>query len=210
MATKPKMPRARVFVDGQNLFYALKEAFGYSYPNYDIDKLARMLCERQGWQFAGAHFYTGIPAYIDDPFWNQFWQNKLATMGRQGVRVFSRRLHYRNQTVTLPDGTKQVFPVGQEKGIDVRLALDVVRAVYRRQCDVVLIFSQDQDLSEVAEEVRLIAREEKRWVKMASAFPISPTVRNHYGINKTDWITVDRATYDTCLDPHDYRPKKTP
>lgn len=24
-----------VFIDGQNLFYAIKEAFGYSYPNYN-------------------------------------------------------------------------------------------------------------------------------------------------------------------------------
>lgn len=27
------------------------------------------------------------------------------------------------------------------------------------------------------------------------------------GINKTDWVKIDRATYDQCLDPRDYRPK---
>ncbi len=207
MSTASGQPkRARIFVDGQNLFYAAKEAFGYVYPNYDIDKLARALCDRQGWQFAGAHFYTGIPEVLDDPYWNHFWRNKLAVMGRQGVRVFSRHLRYRNQTVRLPDGTRHVFPVGQEKGVDVRLALDAIRAVYRRECDVILILSQDQDLSEVAAEVRLVAREERRWVKIASAFPLSPTSRNRRGIDKTDWIAIDRATYDACLDTRDYRP----
>jgi hypothetical protein len=27
------------------------------------------------------------------------------------------------------------------------------------------------------------------------------------GINGTDWIKIDRATYDACLDARDYRPK---
>lgn len=27
------------FVDGQNLFYAAKQAFGYSYPNFDPERL---------------------------------------------------------------------------------------------------------------------------------------------------------------------------
>jgi len=30
------------------------------------------------------------------------------------------------------------------------------------------------------------------------------------GVNKTDWICIDRAMYDACLDPSDYRRKKTP
>jgi hypothetical protein len=27
------------------------------------------------------------------------------------------------------------------------------------------------------------------------------------GIDRTDWIRIDRATYDSCLDRMDYRPK---
>jgi hypothetical protein len=53
----------------------------------------------------------------------------------------------------------------------------------------------DQDLFEVAEELRLIARERDRWIKMASAYPFSPAVRHVRGINKTDWIQIDCATY---------------
>jgi hypothetical protein len=45
--------------------------------------------------------------------------------------------------------------------------------------------------------------------KVASAFPFSPTTRNRRGIEKTDWIKVDRVTYDACLDRRDYRPKST-
>lgn len=129
-------------------------------------------------------------------------------MGWQGVRIFSRSLRYRHQTVPLADGMVQTVLIGREKGIDVRIALDAVHAVRTSACDVVLIFSQDQDLAELADEVRLIARDQQRWVKIASAFPFSPTVRNRRGIERTDWIRIDRATYDRCLDPRDYRPPR--
>jgi len=89
--------------------------------------------------------------------------------------------------------------------VDVRLALDVVRGALRADYDVALIFSQDQDLSEVADEIRAIAVQQDRWIKVASAFPASPTSANKRGIEKTDWINIARAEYDRCIDPNDYR-----
>jgi len=209
MPIEPPVKRTCVFIDGQNLFHAAKEAFGYRFPNYDVAALARRVCDQQGWQVATVHFYTGIPDASDDAHWNHFWSAKLAHMGRQSVKVFSRPLRYRNQTVRLPDGSTHTFLVAQEKGVDIRIALDIVRCIRHNECDVALVFSQDQDLSEVADEVRALAREHNRWVKIASAFPDSPTLRygNRRGINSTDWIRIDRATYDACIDPNDYRPR---
>lgn len=210
----PPMPReisvrrAIAFIDGQNLFFAAKEAFGYPYPNYDSPALARRVGELRGWDVAGARCYTGIPASSDNAFWNHFWNAKMAVMGTRGVRTFSRPLRYRNKAIILPGGGTTTALVGQEKGIDVRIALDIVRLALERSYDVALVFSQDQDLSEVAEEIRYIARQQGRWIKIACAFPLSPTSRNTRGIDKTDWIRIDRATYDACLDPNDYRPKK--
>jgi hypothetical protein len=161
----------------------------------------------KGWRLEQTRFYTGIPDPTDEPFWNAFWSSKLAVMGRQGIHVFSRSLRYRNKTVKLPGGATHTFLAGEEKGIDVRIALDVIGLAHRRGYDVAMIFSQDQDLSEVAQEVRAIAQEQNRWIKVVSAFPFSPTTRNRRGVNKTDWIKIDRATYDACLDRRDYRPK---
>jgi hypothetical protein len=149
-----------------------------------------------------------LPSPGDDPFWNHFWTAKLAHMGRIGIRTFSRPLKYRNQTVKLPGGGITTVLVGTEKGVDVRLALDVVAAARNDAYDVAVIFSQDQDLSEVADEVRAISIQQDRWIKVACAFPTSPAYDNTRGINKTDWIRIDRATYDGCLDPRDYRPKE--
>ena len=95
--------------------------------------------------------------------------------------------------------------IRKEKGVDVRIALDVIRLAHRDEYDVAVLFSQDQDLSEVAEEVRTISAGRGRWLKIACAFPTSPTSRSLRGIDKTDWIRIDRVTYDACLDNRDYR-----
>ncbi len=102
MAVEPAVKRAVAFVDGQNLFFAAKDAFGYSYPNYDFPALAKLVCEAKQWVLAETRFYTGIPAQSDDPHWSHFWAGKLLQFSRQGVRVFSRPLRYRNKTVTAP------------------------------------------------------------------------------------------------------------
>lgn len=204
--TEPAVKNTFAFIDGQNLFHQAKDAFGYRFPNYDIGALCREVCKSSGWQFGEARFYTGVPDATADPFWNSFWVNKTTQMGQVGVRVITRPLRYRNKVVRLPDGTQHAFLAGEEKGIDVRIALDVIAGARNRDYDVAIIFSQDQDLSEVASEIRTIAKEQGRWIKIACAFPDSPTAHNRRGINNTDWVRIDRATYDRCIDPRDYRP----
>ncbi len=210
MATPPAAPRAIAFFDGQNLFHAAKDSFGYTFPNFDPLKLASSVCSQQGWDLIGCNFYTGVPDRGDDSFWSDFWSAKLLSMSRQGIKTFSRPLKYRNNRVKLPDGTTYSFLVGAEKGIDVRIAIDVVSSSIDAQADVMLIFSQDQDLSEVADEIRSIATQQKRWIKIACAYPDSPASRNHRGINKTDWIKIDRTTYDACIDPRNYATPRHP
>jgi len=210
MPTEPSTKRTIAFIDGQNLFHVAKAAFGYSYPNYDPRALAEEICREHGWLLTTVHFYTGIPDAADNVFWHEFWTRKLAVMGTRKVEAFARKLRYRNQTISLPDGTATTVLVGQEKDIDVRLALDIVRLARKNQFDVALVFSQDQDLTEVADEIRSISQEQQRWLKIASAYPISPTSENKRGINRTDWIQIARATYDACLDPNDYRLKEQP
>lgn len=202
--TEPAIKRAAVFVDGQNLFYGAKAAFGALYADYDVKALAEKVCQAKGWKPAAIRFYTGVPDAQDNAKWSGFWAKKLLGMSRQGVAVYSRTLKYRNKTVKLPDGKTHSFLSASEKGVDIRIALDVIRMAIRKEYDVAVIFSQDQDFSEVADEVRLIADEQRRWIRVASAYPSSPACKNGRGINKTDWIKIDRTTYQSCLDPYDY------
>ena len=73
-----------------------------------------------------------------------------------------------------------------------RIALDAINAVYSQSVDVVLLFSQDQDFVELAQEVRRLNRRLDRKVTIASAFPDATQVR---GIYKTDWKSFSKSDY---------------
>jgi uncharacterized LabA/DUF88 family protein len=205
---EPRDKRAVAFFDGQNLFRHAKDAFGHYHPNYDPQKLFDKICTRNSWKNHGVRFYTGTPDSKKAPEWHGYWTNRLLALRRSGVIVESRPIRYRKKEISLPDGSTFSFETSQEKGIDIRIALDVIRLTFGNQLDVAVIFSQDQDLSEVAKEVVEIAKLQKRWIKIASAFPSGPKATSSRGINNTDWIKIDQALYDSCLDLRDYRPKK--
>ena len=194
-----KVKTAFVFVDGQNLYRAAKDAFGYNYPNYNVKLLSEKICSSQGWNLGEIYFYTGIPDSQDDIFWHNFWSKKLSYMGRLGIKLFSRSLRYHNKNFICPSCNKNYSSlVGHEKGVDVRIALDVIRLAHEKKYEVAIILSQDQDLIEVADEVRRISIEQDRWIKVASAFPKSPTSRNGKGINNTEWIKIDKKCFRRC------------
>jgi hypothetical protein len=57
-------------VDAQNLFYAVRQAFGYDYPNYDALALAEVVRKEHGWRLKQHRFYTGVPSPRDNHFCN--------------------------------------------------------------------------------------------------------------------------------------------
>ncbi|MBI5816390.1 MAG: NYN domain-containing protein [Nitrospinae bacterium] len=185
--------KAAFFFDGQNLFHCAKEAFGYEFPNYDPLKLAEKICELKDWSLGGVRFYTGVPEEKDHYFMHYFWSQKIRRMKRQGLITFTRPIRH-----------------GKEKGIDIRIALDMVRMARHDNFDVVVVFSQDQDLSEAVDEVKDIARLNGKPIHIASVYPLSGGSKNRRGINHTEWIPVDKTIYDACIDHNEYRPSPKP
>jgi uncharacterized LabA/DUF88 family protein len=206
--TAPARPnrRAVVFVDGQNLYHSVREAFNRSHPDYDVQKLANAVCISHDCYVGRIHFYTGMPGEHVDPRWHGFWSKKLRAMKNAGVRTFRRDIRYRTRHVKVGDGVTIEVPTADEKGIDVRIAIDCIRSALDDAPDVVVLFTQDQDLSEVADEVKKIGRLKGREIKVASAFPDAGP--NKRGVNNTDWWKFDLDTYNKCVDPTDYRPAR--
>ena len=128
--------RAVAFFDGQNLYRHAKDAFGHHHPNYDPKKLFDAVCADKRWVNYGVRFYTGTPAHAHSPMWHGYWANRLLSLRRAGIFVESRPIRYRAHDVGLADGTVETKYIPQEKGIDLRLGLDVVRLARVRQLDV--------------------------------------------------------------------------
>jgi hypothetical protein len=208
MAVEPQTKYAMGFFDGQNLFRHAKDAFKHYHPNYDPQKMHAAVCAANGWTPNLVRFYTGVPDSGVAPMWAGYWSNRILAMKRCGIHTTTRPIKYHTETVILDDETSREVIVPREKGIDVRLALDVVSCAREGQYNIAVIYSQDQDLCEVVQEVKAISIASDRWIKVACAFPDGPNATTRRGIDKTDWFRMDEAFYNACLDPHDYRPKE--
>ncbi len=92
-------------------------------------------------------------------------------MGRLGVAVDSRPLVYCNKTIDVPTFGPYTSLAGEEEGIDGRLAVDGLDAAHQGQLEVVSIFSQDQDLSELASLARQVASLQDRWIQIPGSLP---------------------------------------
>ena len=178
-----------------------------SHLNYVPVKLPAAVCKLNGWIPNLVRFYTGVPNLERAPMWTRYWAKRLLYMKNAGISVTTRPLRYREETVTDAFGNTAVVFTPREKGIDVRLALDIVSTARTQQWSVAVIFSQDQDLAEVVQEVLSIAKEQQRWIEICCAFPDGPNATSRRGIDKTTWCRMDEEFYGACIDPTDYRPR---
>jgi uncharacterized LabA/DUF88 family protein len=194
--------RTVVFFDGQNLYHGARDAWAptprvsgsvYGYPSYNVEKLAAKLVERvPGRKLEQIRFYTGVPSPHrgpDEKFWHGFWGNKLRYLGARGVYVYRGRVN----------------PGGQEKGVDVSLAIDLIRMTYEQSYETAIIVSQDWDFGPAIKLAKEIAKSQKRRLSFESAFVVGGNATYDRGVPGTSWSPIDKAMYDACIDPTDYR-----
>ena len=192
--------RTIVFIDGQNLYHLARRAWAsgpkspYGWPSYDVEKLAQALVSRvSGRTLVDIRFYTGVPdpSIGGSEFWHRFWSNKIRYLKSRGVYVYRGRVN----------------SGGQEKGVDVSLALDLVQATHDQRYEAAIIVSQDSDFGPAVRLAKQIAKAQGRPLAFESSFPFGPGLSRR-GVPGTTWIHIDQTTYDSCHDPTDYRPRR--
>lgn len=187
-----------VFIDGQNLYHCAMEAWGaekYNWPSYDPVLLAKELTAAEpDRHLEKVFFYTGVPNPKQHAFWHAFWTNKLRALrnSKTPIEVFAGRLSKH----------------GEEKGVDVRLAVDLLRLTFDCAFDLAIVVSQDTDLNEAITACKTILARQGRTGHFESAFTVGPGTQNKRGLAGTAWRLIDKAMYDRCHDPNEYRPPK--
>ena len=194
--------RTIVLIDGQNLFHLARVAWTpspaspsspYAWPSYDAVRLAEALVAGvAGRTLVEIRFYTGVPDRSSQKFWHIFWTNKLRHLRRNGVYAYAGRVN----------------SGGQEKGVDVSLAIDLVQATHEQRYDAAIIVSQDWDFGPAVRLAKAIAQSQGRTLAFESAFPVGPGSLSNRGVPGTKWVPIDKTTYDACRDPKDYRPRR--
>jgi len=102
----------------------------------------------------------------------------------------------------VPPGTVLSVQVGEEKGVDVRFALDFIRATIEGAFDVGVLFTQDQDHAEAVREAKTIAKSQNRTIELFSVYPEG--CLNARGVNGTTWVQISEAVYSACIDTRNY------
>ena len=194
-----KVDRALALIDGMNLFNNAKTAYGssgskydYSFPTYDVTKLAKVVSAKLRSDLVQTRFYTGVPKQKIDADKHYFWLAKTQAMRQSGVEVYTRALRDSDPP--------------QEKGVDLSIGLDALSLAYRNLYDTLVIFSTDQDFTEIRDHVESVARSQGRTIRFVSAYPDAP--RQIWGINGFEHIPIPQQVYEQCIDPKDYRPRR--
>lgn len=141
---EPPPKRTAVFLDYQNMYKGAREAFGYKrdgdaahFGNVRPYSLGRRLVRDHADRVLHqVRVYSGVPTPQRDSKGNKIMQRKLATWVNDmpaKVEVFPRPLRY-------PP------PQGREKGVDVELAVDIVRLALEDAYDIAVVVSADSDL----------------------------------------------------------------
>jgi uncharacterized LabA/DUF88 family protein len=193
-----------VFLDYQNVYMGAREAFhsfGSPSRNGQVDplKLAELIAARSPFdrELVGVRVYRGQPDSQKDPRGYaandrqcQYWRELPKTT------AITRTLQY-------PRGWPE--EKAREKGIDVKLAIDIVAMAVRREFDVGVLMSRDTDLKPALEFVRdLKGNPYPRCEVAAWSSPDGHSRRLSIPGSKVWCHWLDESDYRLAADPTNY------
>lgn len=208
--------RVGVFIDGQNVTIGSRYAFGHG--NMHPLLLARALARDSAGEseLVEVRYATGIPSPDISPGRHAAERRRHELMLATDVVVLEKPLRYRWEWTirdkSLPDPHKNRNEVrkarvksrnrGQEKGVDVWLALDALVMCTRQDLDRVIIATADSDLDMVPDYLRMIPINEDTEVVQARVVNDHQTLRQNPAYDHT--VAIDRHLFDYARDDFDY------
>ena len=205
-ANTSSLDRLGLYIDHQNAYKAAREAFQAEslspVGQFDPIKVAKLIAQQHP-SYGGSQLraleqvsvYSGVPSSNRNPVGNAAALSQFARWktlaNNQGVN-----LHIETRPLDYRTGAPR------EKGIDVKLALDILKAAYNKTVDVIVLFSGDPDLLPALEEATALglACESAYWVNGRRQLPKRPCILWEHAL--------DNADYRQVHDPYRYnRPR---
>lgn len=167
--------RVMIFIDGSNFYRCIKEQFNKT--NIDFLKLAYKLCN--GRKLIRIYYYNAIVRREDDERRyrdQQRFFNKLKNVSYLEPRLG--RLEKRNGAVV-------------EKGVDVKIATDMIKGAYRNAYDTAILISGDADFFPAVEAVKDSGKHvENAFVKIGQSTQLRQTCDR--------FILLDESVMNDC------------
>lgn len=144
------MNKAIVFIDGNNFYFRLKDLTSgirgkYSLLDFDYQGFCRNLISSKN-QLSGVHYYIGAIK-------RQRRNEKSEKMYADQQKLIA-KLQQKQIIITLGHLIQHPDKSFHEKGVDVRLAVEMIRFAREDKYDIAYLLSSDTDLVPAVEEVQ--------------------------------------------------------
>lgn len=135
------MPAAALFIDNSNFYHSLKTSRRLPFTPMDYGKLFGEI-EKLGLKLKLVCLYDAMKDIELEPqqyaLQQRFHQGIRDLAVRWPIKIRTRKLKYRHI-----DKSKEILPV--EKGIDILLVIDAIKAALSKEAEKVIILSGDAD-----------------------------------------------------------------
>lgn len=154
--------KVMVFIDGSNFYHGLHRTFGKA--NVEYRKLGELIAGQR--ELVQVYYYTA-PANQNMGMTNYINQQRFFEHLRRTPKVtlklgrFLRRVNEFNVVCPNPDcGEEFTWTIDTyvEKGVDVYLAVEMIRFAYEELYDIGILISADGDLTKAVEVAQLLGK----------------------------------------------------
>ncbi|WP_027883603.1 NYN domain-containing protein [Meiothermus rufus] len=165
------MDRVAVFIDGSNLYRGLVSTLG---TDYRLDFVAFISALAAGRPLLRAYYYNA-PLPNEDP----------AAKAHQSFLNYLKRAPY----VTVRLGRLERRGEGfVEKGVDIQIAIDMLRLAYADAYDVAVLVSGDGDFAEVLRVIQDMGKQaENTTFQVLSSYRLAQQADKYYPLDELPW-----------------------
>lgn len=143
------MDTVAVFIDGSNFYNKLKDLGIRHTPSFDYRGLAEWLAH--GRTVVSCGYYIGVVRAKPG-------DTKAEAMKNQQVNLFNNLQSKRQHIVVHRGYIMEHHGVFYEKGVDVKIAVDLLTGAYENGYDTAIVLSSDTDLIPAIQKVRALGK----------------------------------------------------
>jgi len=213
------MDRVCILIDGSNFYHLVLKKFGLKETQFDFEKFAGFLANGREISDTGKRFYTGTVSEKEGDIRTKkamAKQTSLFTVLKNNHwEIKTSKLRTRKERIPIDDrvvdyekflkfGIKKViYERLREKGIDVKLATDLIVGAVDNQYDTAILVSSDSDLNPAIDWVRYRYRKKKKIEYIGFSIPdeINPENSTNPSLSLITKSDVKRILVKSDLKP---------
>ena len=150
MRKKKKQKRIAVYIDGSNLYYKLRDLKLQNITYFRFGNFAKWLA--RGNKVVAKRYYVGVVRAKEN-------DKKGRKLQRNQVKLFNHLSSPKEGFIVKRGVIMKNDGVYHEKGVDVKIAIDLLVGAYENFYDTAIIISSDTDLVPAIEKVKSLGKE---------------------------------------------------